>query len=929
MDIKKKILLGEKDILAKENEDLFLNINLNSTYKNIRNDKYENVFDVEKQFKKERNSSRDFRIYGIIDSTVADCGNLSLNVYSTSGITGLSGLVKTTTSTPLVYDGINVYGKKRGKYIIDLESYEHDFVYIEIPSNNLNFKNQSYIQQVIFRDTTGQFVEYGTQTIDIGEDGNAISINNDFYFLYNKHWIKKDLLIIEEKPAKIFINTTDVSTLTNELTTIADRVTIDISLDKPSPFGLEKADLNVVNSTLDLGEIIIVDSGNTVLPLPYTFQFAPGEQHKIIYFYSPTDFIQEFLEDVVIGLENFVNVSTGSPLQYTIQVADITPRNKVKVNFQDVYQNRNYFSGRFFSGSTGIRISSPMPSVLRNGLFFEGTPMEFYPSDNYTLKIQNVGNNTILPVNSKLGIATEKLFLTNQELSFNITQEYVNTAKNSIKFTFKNLNWPLNSTQYYSFDKNFLLNGVPLVKYGYNLRISFKDFLAYLTKSIPPNLASTIDGWSYGTLEAPFDVSADEPNLTITITAKSPGTRLDWSYFGVGMFDIFNISPDDFDNFGVKAEIVDPFIYDNQVPLEFELGANTGSNLFAQYKFTILKNGYDGMAFTCSPLAASLNPDTYYLVSGLNTVLRNWDDSTSTPVYFHENVTSNWGVNANATNPTYGKYKTGEVYINGMVLLANQYLSNTLTYSSTPSSAPALNQSHAINLSSDFSHDFLPSPISVIPDTNSILAVSDVAQYGYLAILKPNFGTAASPPAGVGSKRSFDFRTGSTNTYNTFYTNDYYNYGGFMWSSMSSFYSSGGTVPNTNSPTLSKPLKTFLETGQVTPSITPQGIQGVGASLPWAYYTEFSNLYATNNNTNTQNVEGANALSVIRLESQAPGVPFEIKNTKELKYISGPNIGQDYTKGSIFYIEARPNQKAGVSINLANNKMGGFSVTHP
>ena len=88
MEQKKKILLGEKDIMSKDNEDLFLNLNLNTTFSSIRNDKYENVFDVEAQFKKERNASRDFRIYGIVDATVTDCDNLQISIYSNSGLTG-------------------------------------------------------------------------------------------------------------------------------------------------------------------------------------------------------------------------------------------------------------------------------------------------------------------------------------------------------------------------------------------------------------------------------------------------------------------------------------------------------------------------------------------------------------------------------------------------------------------------------------------------------------------------------------------------------------------------------------------------------------------------------------------------------------------------------------------------------------------------
>lgn len=917
MDIKKKILLGDSDILSKNNEDLFMNINLDSTFSIIRNDKFENVFDVEKQFKKERNSSLNFRVYGIIDSTAADCDNMQVNVFSDSGATGLFNLVTATTSTSLVYNGINVYGKKRGKYLIELDDYNKDFIYIQIPSNNLTFKTQTYTQQLIFKDSEGTLIEYGTQTLDIDNDGNVSEVNNNFYYLYNKHWIKKDLLIVEEKPAKIFINA-DTSEIprVNEASTPADRVTIIVSLDKPSPFGLEKANLGVLSSTLDTSEITVTDFNFNFLSLPYTMSFTPGEQDKTFYFYSPLDNIQEFLEGVTFELTNFLNVNTGSPLQYSIEVEDKTPRNKIKLNFQDVYQNRNYFTGRVLETNTN-RYSFNMPSVLRNGLFFEGTPMEFYPSDNYVLKIKNIGDNTILPVNTRLGINQETLFLANQEMTFNILQEYQNTELNSIKFTFLNLNSPTNGASYYSLDNGFRINGVPFVKYGYNFRISYKEFLAYFTRAVPPGYPSQIDGWSFSNLEVPFTLLTDEPNLTITIVAKSPGTRLDLSSYGDLLPDLFGVDSDTFATLGIKAEMIQDFVYAAQKPLEIELGANFGGNLFGRYQYTIEKTGYDTMRFTGSSIPASLNPDTYYLVSGLNTVLRNWNDSTSSVVYQHGNVTSNWGTNANANNPVYGQYKTGEVYINGMVLLANQYLSNTLTYSSYPqaSNVPALNSSHAINSSGDFSHDFLPAPISVIPETASEFSISDIAQVGFLGITRPTLPTI---PTNLDSTRSFDFRTGNTAPYNTYTFNNTYSFGSDLWQYTSAFFSSGGTAGtnHTTSPPLT--LKAYLQNGSSAYGVTSQGLIGVSPVSNSDY-----NTYISPNIT----MGGSVFSSWIKLTSATPGVPFEFRNFKEMQNTS---TNQDYYNYSTMqFIETIPNQQAGVTINLANNKMGGFSVTHP
>ena len=322
MEQKKKILLGEKDIMSKDNEDLFLNLNLNTTFSSIRNDKYENVFDVEAQFKKERNASRDFRIYGIVDATVTDCDNLQISIYSNSGLTGLSGFIKNISSTNLVYNGINVYGKKRGKFLIELSGYTDNFVYIKIPSNISNYKDQIYSQQLIFTDSDGKFIEYGNKTIEIDNNGNGIEINNDFYFLYNKHWIKKDLSIQEEKPAKISLsgissngqiseipnpvlfpalfegfltNDNNATIIANNPNIVSSLYPITVYLDKPSPFGLENVELKIEATTLQVDsspsspvltptdELILTDENFDIVFLPHTINFNVGEYQKSFY----------------------------------------------------------------------------------------------------------------------------------------------------------------------------------------------------------------------------------------------------------------------------------------------------------------------------------------------------------------------------------------------------------------------------------------------------------------------------------------------------------------------------------------------------------------------------------------------------------------------------------------------------------------------
>ena len=62
MDERKKILLGDKDILTRKIKDFYLDINLSKDNKEILPQKYDNVFDVNKFYEQERNECRNFTI---------------------------------------------------------------------------------------------------------------------------------------------------------------------------------------------------------------------------------------------------------------------------------------------------------------------------------------------------------------------------------------------------------------------------------------------------------------------------------------------------------------------------------------------------------------------------------------------------------------------------------------------------------------------------------------------------------------------------------------------------------------------------------------------------------------------------------------------------------------------------------------------------
>jgi hypothetical protein len=907
MDDKKKILLGEKDVIGRDNEDLYINVNLNSTFSEIRDDKVENVFDVADQFKKERNASRDFRIYGIVDATIVDCDNLTISVYHSafsgtginSGTTQLSGFVKSITTTPLVYDGINAYGMKRGKYIVELTGYTHDSVYFKIPSNNFDYKDQIYGQQLVFRDADGNFVDYGTQTIEINEDGNVATIDNDFYFLYNKHWIKKDLLIVEEKPAKVFLSAISQSVTIPE-SNVANTA-FAIALDKPSPFGLEQVDLVNIASTLSaFGSEINIYDVNTNYPLPNTFSFSAGEQYKFLYFNSALDTLQEFTESIILGLDNFQIVETASPLTHIINVTDATPKNYVTLNFQNIYQNRNYFPG--ITKRIGFsNYSYPMPAVLRNGLYYEGTPMEFYPVDNFTLKITNTGATTVLPINPALGINTEQVFTSGQQLSFPINIGYQNSELHTIKFYFSRLNAHNTITVpwYNSYSSGLTINGIPIIDYYQNYKFDYNTFKGCLQGQ--PVLTSSnfnlrIDGWNKYGFEIPFTVVEDLSALTLTIIAKNPGTRLDvYSYGGVP--DIFNASNPFLVTLGITAETIQNFVLSAQNPLQIFLRANFAANSQAKYQFEISKNGYDTMKFEMTPANATITGTPYYLVAGYHDILRNYDTSLGNPViYNHSGVTSDW-----YSTVSTGNYTSGEAYVNGILLLANKYFAPTQNNPLYVTGGQSLNQSHFGNVVGDFKADFKSAPIATIPEVTNYYSTVTQAQEGYLMV------TAQVPPSTYIQQRSFDFRTGGTGFYTTFYsplTSDAY-----TWWNYFSTYASGATTLNT-----AIPLKNYLQLGYSSYGITPQGLTGVNP----VSVSEANRIMKLASNLFT----GTNRL--IKLTSGTPGNPFEITNIKDQRN----SAGQIYQK-SIDYIETIPNTIANTTINKANNYLGGYSFVHP
>lgn len=228
-----KILLTALNKASAEDVDLFLEIDLVQSHKIMNQGRYDNDFDLAKQFIKERDSSRDFRIYGELSSTVIDCDNLTIRVFTDPLYLNEISPIQTTH---ISYGKKNVFGKKKGKYLLELDGFFFNEVFFQIDSDNFSYHQQRWSQKLIYFDTNGEFVSYGTETLDINLDGSVL-IENDFPFFFNKHWVRLDYDIIEEKVAEYTWNTPETALEESQ------SINLSLSLNKPSPFGNEKLTL--------------------------------------------------------------------------------------------------------------------------------------------------------------------------------------------------------------------------------------------------------------------------------------------------------------------------------------------------------------------------------------------------------------------------------------------------------------------------------------------------------------------------------------------------------------------------------------------------------------------------------------------------------------------------------------------------------------
>lgn len=901
MDDKIKVVLGSADIITKDNEDLYININLNRSFFEYKKEKYDNDFDLAKQFDKERNLSRNFRIYGIIDSNVIDTSNLTIKVYSDSAATNS---ILTTSTTPINFDGgINVFNKKRGKYYISLNNYSGSSVFIKTPSNNDNMAAQIFEQKLVFYDFDGEFIPYGTETVEVDNNLNTIDINNNFPFFYNKHWVKKNISLQETKYPVVNFSGTNETIYEGQLTKIV------VYLDKPSPFGNEKVDFIFDSGTADSFDFLVYNTTPSS-PFPGTvqLQFSQGEQYKNIYFSASTDNIVEVLENYKFRLDNFVKVKPGNLLNYVIEIENSTPRKYANFELTNLYENRAPYVG-YSAITLSPSILYSTPSILRNGLFYNTLQNEFYPLDEIIVDITNFSTNTVLlPTNSGFGNTEDELWLAGSQKTFTITPSYSSSVKNSIDIYLPpSLNNSVTTTTgsiaNIQASINYVIENISINGF----KMQYNSGIYPYVSTIPNNESacyealktllggSVFDIYNIKNIHKPFTILTDDVNYKIRLIAKSPGTRLDVNTNINQVSDINTIA---------TATTLVSYTYPKQQPFRFTLLGNSGDGSIANYQFIFRKKGYKNLNILTSAIASEVG-QTNYLVTSLNSVLHNWDIPNSSPIAF-----SGDPIQENFLSNRYFLPKSDTFY-QGILLLNDSDITNPTALNLTNYGASAFSYQSSPTEPVVIDHGrWFQNPLNVIPRTSGQTSMDDVSQ---TFLLKINTQASSQPTQNF---YSFKYRSGNSGEYKTFYWNGL-NSAGILTNSGGGLKVSGNTLAPRTSPGLKYEIDLGGTFGSLVIPVGPIDTEYPGYNtfeLTSGFYSPYYPTSSANNNIQYQ----TNGTVEVLLTAKSPGVPFEIKD------IVNNNPSSEIVLMPIFY-----NEIDGITSNPYTNKMGGFSVTAP
>lgn len=709
MDDKKKIVIATEDILSKSLEDIFINIDLKRTFQEMRKDRFDNNFDLYQQFRKERNASRSFRIYGIVDSTATDCDNLTIDVYSDSGLTQQIDAVQTSA---LGFGDKNVFGKMRGKYIIELDNYtDSDVIWIRVQGDGATYDDIIDSQRLVFYGADGEFIEYGTETLDIGIGGGFETINNDFPFFYDKHWIKKNFDVTEVKQRNVSFlqGLYDV----NE----GEDVTIELALSEPSVFGFESVEVDITTPTTEEYDTAapVLDFTPVGITFPYTITWAAGEQNKEFDISAIADFLLEKdIEYFTLTLSNnqnsTLNEGTLNITSTVVNISDQDVTNMTVYNFQNIIKNISPVSDPVNYPESlmpivpGVELNVFGAKFIDSGTTQDIQNQRFYPNDRLEIEIINQGNTTILPIIP--GYSTvEQMFQNGESITLSVENLYQNHSTLPLEVAVLEFKQQIFSSNN-GYATNFFINGIDFGSIGMAANL------------FVPRVEAVYSGLG---LEMPFNIEQD--GATVTLTAKHPTDKINvfipsgtvqvcgWQTPG-GIGSSVWVCEDEV-RFALVGDVQGPSYtgfrattITDQVPHSITLNSNFNNNTECRYEFNIKKPGYKDINVAPQNIPANQAGNEVYLVSAI----RNLD--APGPPYNAANV----------CDLSASTYDTTGYYMNGAALIANAISYNGPLIAFNPVYPAAIAEnSH----SSGFVAEFRNSPLSSeITNCNGIMDLS-------------------------------------------------------------------------------------------------------------------------------------------------------------------------------------------------------------
>ena len=354
MQNKKTILLPRTAFANATDEDVYINLELSRSVKDIKNDKINNVFNIPLQYDIERQKSLKFCIYGLVDSVFCDTNHITFSLKDSSGLTlnlpkissdcisQKSFDIKTYELTRNSNMSKNIYDNNKSAYsfLFEIDATElanADAMIISgssLPSTrsiiitvNDPIRNIFFTQSIpyLFYDLSGNPVKFGSQTADVDDSGNIIEINNDFAFLYDRHWVKTPIVL----PAPSFIYFTD-SIINVPIDILGGQTQFQVQLDQPSSYGYEEAtvilrtDLSTINNNITEFDFS-----------PQTLNWGIGDQYQNVNLKLFNTNYVENIESLVFEIVDLKNCVPNTPSGMTMQVNIIDNNKPSQITFND------------------------------------------------------------------------------------------------------------------------------------------------------------------------------------------------------------------------------------------------------------------------------------------------------------------------------------------------------------------------------------------------------------------------------------------------------------------------------------------------------------------------------------------------------------------------------------------------------------------